>query len=1564
MMSSLSGGSFPPPLPSVSGETLSSLFPFYVHFDCEFRVLSCGLSLRKACPDVIPGQFLTTLFTLAHPRIPFTIESLSAGAEVLLLLKHHSSQLQLRGQFVPGEKDSFLIVGSPLIRDFGALKGCNLSIDDFAIHDRTPEIVQKSASQQRAITDLRHIVAKLDTQRSGLQQVLGTIREDDLQRRLLSLIVSHSKDAVAVTDSDRRIEWINESFTRLTGYSLEEVRGRTLGTFLQGKKTNAETVNLMSAALEANQGFACMLAHYRKDSRLFWSEIEVQPLSTDSGNVANFVAVFRDVTAERDEEARNALLLSGTRLLAEALDAQQAVCELIRIICDALGACYGGLWWVGENTESLHLVQFWASEAVRDSLFLKRSESISYKAGEGLPGQVWLSGCIALLQLVEDIETCPRKDLARSVGLVGCMAFPIRTGAVSSGVVEFFSSEADSLAAFLLPVVESLAAQIGQFVKRRKAESERDRSLSLLSSALDSAPDSVVLTDLQGLAIRFNDRWPVILRADGSIDNDRWYEHFVRQFRNNEEQMADWVRLRTEHDKSLTASFLMKDGRTIEVVTNPNRHAGQIVGQVWQFRDVTKGLAEKREREGLLSILNSTLEATNDGILVTGLVRERIVFNQRFLDLWRIPRSVAEERREDSLVPFVLNQLVDPAAFMNRLKALDALPTATVTDVFELNDERVYELYSQPQRIGKRIIGRIWCYRDVSAGKRVLRQLQKSEERYRFVTEAAPDPIVTFGPDGVIQFANQNATARFGGPGGSLIGTVVSLFFPDPKSKVYSRRLRHLLAGTTLSELPTFELSLMDATGQLFSAEVNIDRSLRKEGIEFTAVVRDVSLRKAMEEQLLEAATAAAAANQAKSDFLANISHEIRTPLNAIVGLTEILRGEDLSMDLRESVDSIWVSAESLLALINDLLDISKIEAGRVDVEWQNFDSAEIAEQAVDMVRIRAAAKSIRLYFIVEPTIPPRFRGDPNRIRQVLVNLLSNAVKFTEAGSATLRLLWEPSDSGVSLVYSVTDTGVGVAPVEQTRIFENFYRTESPSTAQNGGAGLGLGISRSIATRLGGSLSVTSALGEGSCFSLSLPGMRRAGDVPVSGEPSVVVLVATLPARIEVHVAVVRSAGFAVVPCTDRRSWPEDITRFGAILVDEEWADFHDWEPPPSAFLLWLRMTGRAARSHHHSVLVSPLTPARLRRAIDAMGRETDTPADLFRPQRSEVARRILLVEDHPAGQMFVRKLLTSHGYDVFVAARAEEAREMLRDSVFDVVLMDVQLPDGFGPDLIGEFRALEVATNRPKTPVIVLSAHALEKFNSAAIAAGADDYITKPVRPGILLQRLRNWLLNDIRVVILAQTPAMLSGLSAMMPSATAASMDENGPAELPTRREPFDVVIVAAQWPSREFVVWMLSTVAPFPNVSRVLLGEGWTDALISLAGGSSACAVPGLVADLDRLVRQNARRVSGPADRQTEERLKFQIAGLAPSYLQGLAESLDTARGSLGLGDLVDIATFAHQLKGTGAAYGFSELAKLAAMLEEAAGDGNTDVVHGLVSTLAHDISARLAGINATQ
>lgn len=1553
-MNSWLSGSSQVPVPSLKDESIASLFPFYIHFDRGLRVLNCGPSWRRACPDVGPGQLLPTLFSLERPRIPWQIESLASEMESLFLLGHLSSDLQLRAQLVAAKHDSFLLLGSPWVRTLERFSEWNLRLGDFAIHDSTPEVAQAWFSKKVAVNDLRRVVTQLDSQRTELRQALETIRAGERQRRLLSLIVSRSNDAVAVMDSTNRIEWINESFSKLTGYSLEEVRGGILADLVRGEGGDSKEFCGASAALNAGEGFRCLVHSQRKDGRFYWSEMDLQPLPTDDGVITNSVAVLRDVTAELMETQQNAFAFHGTKILADAVDSQQALDEFLKAICEEVGAWYGGIWWADKESESLRLLRFWATEQVRYSPFMEASKGMSLEAGDGLPGRAWRDDAMVMIPRIADEIECPRNETALSAGLRAAVAFPVKVGAVSTGIVEIFAPDAGVTSHHLLPLIESFGHQLGQFIERRNAEAERDRTLSLLQSALDSSLDAVVITDLAGSPIRVNARWSLLLKSDAVVDSDRWSDPLTKQFRNEGEQMARWHRLISQPDQSLTDNFSLFDGRTIEAVTTPHRHNSETVGQVWQFRDVTASLAEQRERERLFSILDSTLDATNDGILVTGLDGERIAFNQKLLDMWRIPRSVAEARRGESLVPFVLDQLEDPAAFQNRLAELESEPTASATEVFPLKDRRVFELYSQPQRIGQGIVGRIWCYRDVSERWAALRKLQEKEERYRFVVEVAPAKIVTFGEDGIIRFANRNATTRFKGPEGNLIGTPVSSFFPDARKAAYLRLLRKLLAGGPSPVPPTCELTLTDASGRQFAAEVSIDTSIQGEAPQFTAVVRDVSSRKAVEDELVAAARASAAANRAKSDFLANISHEIRTPLNAIVGLSEILRSSGLSGSVRETVDSIWVSAESLLALINDLLDISKIEAGQIDIGLQEFDPADIAEQAVDVVRTRAAARSLELYLVVDPPMPLRVRGDPNRIRQVLINLLSNGVKFTEAGSVTLRTRWEETDSGGRLHYSVTDTGIGIESSEQQRIFEKFYRIESPITLQSGGVGLGLPICRSIVKRLGGSLSVTSAPGEGSCFSFSVPVPGRTNDLSFEEGPAVPVLIATLPSRVDVQSRVLRSAGFAAVPCTERTSLPEDTSRFGIIFIDEEWADFYDWEPFPSPSILWLRMTGRTARKERNPVLLSPLTPARLRRAVEPKGKHANILSDLAPSARLEAPSGILLVEDNPAGQMYIKGLLAKHGYNVIVAALAKEAREMFHASSFDLVLMDVQLPDGFGPDIVREFRALEAEMRRPKTPVIVLSAHALQQFRDAAMAAGADDYIAKPVRAGALLQQVRNWLRKDIRVLILAQTQEIMDKLLAKIPFATAALVVEAGRVVIANQTDPFDVVIIAAQAPSHQFVIQVLSAVSPFRAVNRILIGDGWTSELITLAGGKGVSPDPRSARELDRLVRRSVTETAGQASLQITDSVERQTAESAPVYLTSLATSIGVARMGLKEGDLGGIVSFAHRLKGTGTSYGFPNLTSRAARLEEAAEARDAALVDSLMSGLEQEVS----------
>jgi protein-histidine pros-kinase len=317
--------------------------------------------------------------------------------------------------------------------------------------------------------------------------------------------------------------------------------------------------------------------------------------------------------------------------------------------------------------------------------------------------------------------------------------------------------------------------------------------------------------------------------------------------------------------------------------------------------------------------------------------------------------------------------------------------------------------------------------------------------------------------------------------------------------------MRQLVRVGRQKRWKSVEAAALRSDGARVPIEISLHRS-RVGGKKFlTGVVRDITQRKFGEFLQQKAIADAESANRAKSDFLANISHEIRTPLNSIVGLTEILRDTRLDPDQRDMLTSVWSSSESLLHLINDLLDFSKIEAGQVDIESVEFDPVALGEQVVEIVRLRASRKGIALYFIVEPPTVPTVIGDVNRIRQILINLLVNASKFTERGSISLRLQWKilqretpqpgaRDDSNVQLRFLVEDTGIGIPANVQARIFQKFFRVDTPVGRRAGGAGLGLSISSLLCDAMGGKIELDSTVGQGSKFTFTLKLKQTSGD--------------------------------------------------------------------------------------------------------------------------------------------------------------------------------------------------------------------------------------------------------------------------------------------------------------------------------------------------------------------------------------------------------------------------------------------------------------------------------------
>ena len=696
-------------------------------------------------------------------------------------------------------------------------------------------------------------------------------------------------------------------------------------------------------------------------------------------------------------------------------------------------------------------------------------------------------------------------------------------------------------------------------------------------------------------------------------------------------------------------------------------------------------------------------------------------------------------------------------------------------------------LYQTPG--GAKLLGSIAL--NVTESVRTQRALDEAEARYRELVEQSSEVIYETDAQGRLRFYNQTGQRLFGYQEDELEGRHY-LELVDEEGRHRTKRFYDLQFARRTPQTYC-EVRVRTKLGGTHWLGQNAQLLLQDgQPAGFRVVARDVTERRMAEKELRKAKTAAEAAARTKSDFLAAMSHEIRTPLNGIIGMTSLLLGTPLSEEQLDYLNTVKLSGDALLSVINDILDFSRAESGRMRLEAIEFDLSKLVFEAVGVVTEPAQRKNLELQAVVGVDVPQSVVGDPARTRQVLLNLLSNAIKFTERGQVALRVTVQGKHGGrAELRFEVSDTGIGITPEQQTRIFESFSQADSSTTRKYGGTGLGLAISKRLVEMMDGQIGVESSPGQGSTFwvNVSLPvgsiRSRKRLELPDLGGRRALVVddnaanrqIAQRYLEAAGAKAVLAASGYEALALLSDAALMRQP--FAVAVLDLHMPGMNGMELAQAIrsheaasglpIVFWASYHDREALSESRSLgatsfLVKPVPEEQfVQTVVRAIGtspvRQSGGRSCAERPGTGPVAK-VLVAEDNPTSQKVVRLMLSKMGHEVDIVSDGRQAVDAVRKTRYDIVFMDCQMPDTDG------FTATRLIRSGPQNgkrlPIVALTANALEGERDRCLSAGFDDYLAKPVGMAELKEKMNHWLHRE--PVGKADVPSTVSPFSGMI--------------------------------------------------------------------------------------------------------------------------------------------------------------------------------------------------------
>jgi PAS domain S-box-containing protein len=884
-----------------------------------------------------------------------------------------------------------------------------------------------------------------------------------------------------------------------------------------------------------------------------------------------------------------------------------------------------------------------------------------------------------------------------------------------------------------LTMVEDITQRREAEEALRESEAELRRQMQYLQSLLEISPTAVVTLDLEERVTSWN---PAAERLFGYSEEEALGQPIkgllLRTDALHEEGDAITGEALNRGAAQVLTRRMRKDGSLVdvEVLVVPLHVDGARLGFYVIYHDVSALQRQKQYYESLLEISPTAIVTVDLDDNVTS-------WNPAAEKLFGYTRDEAIGRNVDELVA-ASDELREEAAEVNRRGSESEYELVSRRTRKDGSLVDVHLLIAPVFQEGE-LVGRYGIYHDIS-------ELQRRKQYFQSLLDNSPTAIAGSDLDGTVIAWNPAAERLFGYSRDEAIGANIDdLVAKSDDIRAEAAALTRVASDTgelhRLTRRTRKDGTLLDV--ELFIAPVSIAGEV--EG--FFAIYHDIG-------ELQRARRDAEAANRAKSAFLATMSHEIRTPMNAVIGMTGLLLDTELDSEQREFAEIVRMSGEALLRIIDDILDFSKIEAGKLELEHYPFELRACVEAALDVVAARATEKGLDLAYLLDPNVPRVIVGDVTRLRQILINLLSNAVKFTEEGEVVVSIGARPGeDHEAELHFAVRDTGIGIPPERMDRLFESFSQVDASTTRRYGGTGLGLAISKRLSEMMGGTMWAESDAGRGSTFHVTIVADEASTPLPSHDEPiqpqlrgKRLLIVDDNETNRTLLLRQAESwgmAGRATASPAEALSWVEQGEPFDLGLLDlrmpqmdglelgRQIRRYRDARALPLVLLTSLghRKEDAEARVEFAARLAKPVKASQL----------YETLVNVFAEQASAIPRvvedktaqaqsvRVLLVEDNDVNRKLALALLAKLGYRADTAVNGVEALAALENAPYDVVLMDVEMPEMDGLEATKRIRAQWPGVSGPR--IVAMTAKAMAGDREACLAAGMDDYLSKPIR-------------------------------------------------------------------------------------------------------------------------------------------------------------------------------------------------------------------------------------------